>query len=96
MSLIKRRMRAEEVRVADRLLNEDGKPIVVSARTTKGQTKIVCGNGATINVPARTPMGEVQRQNREEVIEVVVPYDEMLASRMPQFTEPPAQRIELA
>lgn len=89
-------MRAEEVRVCDRLLNEDGKPVVVSTRTAKGQTKIVCGNGATIEVPARTPIGEVQRQNREEVIEVVVPYDEMLASRMPKFAEPPAQRVELA
>lgn len=68
-TMITRPMTAAEVRVGDRLVNEDRKPLVIFARTVKGQTTIRCDGSATINVPSRTPMGDVERRTRVEHVE---------------------------
>ena len=80
MNLVTRAMPASDVRVGDRLVTEDRRPLVIVARTLRGHTTIQCAGAATINVPARTPI-TVQRRTRLENLDAPEP-------GMPRFAEP--------
>jgi len=67
--MVVRPMTAGEVRVGDRLLRQAGRPLVIFARTLRGETTIRCDRAATITTAARTPMGDVERRTLIEHVE---------------------------
>lgn len=80
MNLVTRTIQAGDVRIGDRLVQEDRRPLVLFSRTQRSETTIQLDGAATIKVPARTPI-QVQRRTRLENLDAPEP-------GMPRYAEP--------
>jgi len=78
VNLVTRTIQAGDVRIGDRLVQEDRRPLVLFSRTQRSETTIQLA--ATIKVPARTPI-QVQRRTRLENLDAPEP-------GMPRYAEP--------